>query len=252
VPLGQLGKIVTRMGPPMIFDENGSLVGYVYIDLQDRDPGGYVSEAKEAVKRDLKLPPGYFMTWTGQYEHLERMQDRMKIVLPLTIVLIFGFLYFAMRSTAKTLITMFSIPLSAIGGIIFIWGLGYNTSVAVWVGIIALVGVAVQDTMVMIAYLDEAWKRRRESGRLNSRDDFLVATTDGAQRSLRSILMDVITDFIGLIPVMIATGLGADVMKRLSAPMFGGLVALMFLILVVIPVVYMSREQHLIEKRTTV
>lgn len=250
IPLGQLGKIVTRMGSPMIFDENGALVGYVYIDLQERDSGGYVSDAKEAVKRDLKLPPGYFMTWTGQYEYLERMQARMKLVLPLTIVLIFGFLYFALRSTAKTLITMFAIPLAAIGGIIFIWALGYNTSVAVWVGIIALVGVAVQDTMVMIAYLDEAWKGRRESGRLNTREDFFAATAEGAQRSLRSILMDVITDFIGLIPVMIATGLGADVMKRLSAPMFGGLVALMFLILLVIPVVYLLREQRLIEKRS--
>lgn len=246
VPLGQLGKLVTRTGPPMIFDENGSLAGYVYIDLKDRDPGGYVTDAKEAVKRDLKLPPGYFITWTGQYEYLERMQDRMKIVLPVTLFLIFGFLYFAMRSTAKTIITMLSIPLSAIGGVLFIWALGYNTSVAVWVGVVALMGVAVQDTMVMISFLDEGWKRRKDAGELKTHEDSLAATADGAQKSLRPILMDVITDFIGLIPVMLATGLGADVMKTLSAPMFGGLVALMFLILIVIPVVYKIREEHLV------
>ena len=249
VPLGQLGKLVTRMGPPMILDENGSLAGYVYIDLQDRDPGSYVADAKEAVRKEINIPPGYFISWTGQYEYLERMQERMKIVIPLTIALIFGFLYFAMKSTAKTLITMAAIPLSATGGILFVWALGYHMSVAVWVGIIALIGVAVQDTMVMISYLDEAWKERKAAGQLSSRADFVSATTKGAHRSLRAILMDVITDFIGLVPVMIAPGLGADVMKRLSAPMFGGLVALLFLILLVIPVVYLLREQHLVEKR---
>ncbi len=246
VPLGQLGKLVTRTGPPMIFDENGSLAGYVYVDLKDRDPGGYVADAKEAVKRELKLPAGYFITWTGQYENLARMRDRMKIVMPLTLLLIFGFLYFAMRSAAKTIMTMLALPLSAIGGVLLIWALGYNTSVAIWVGLIALMGVAVQDTMVMMAFLDEGWKKRRDSGQLKTHEDFFAATTDGAQKSLRPILMDVITDFVGLIPVMLATGLGADVMKRLSAPMFGGLVFLMFLILIVIPVVYKIREERLV------
>ena len=251
VPLGQLGKLVTRMGPPMVLDENGSLAGYVYVDLKDRDPGGYVSDAKEAVARELKLPQGYFITWTGQYEYLERMRARMQIILPLTLLLIFGFLYFALRSVANTLMSMAAVPLSAIGGVIFIWAMGYNTSAAIWVGVIALMGVAVQDTMVMIAFLDESWKKRKEAGQLSSADDFSAATADGAQRSLRPILMDVITDFIGLIPVMMAVGLGADVMKRMSAPMFGGLVCLMFLILIVIPVVYkmhaewaLKREAH--------
>lgn len=243
VPLGQLGKITTSMGPPMILDENGSITGYVYIDLKDRDPGGYVSDAKEAVEKEIKLPDGYFITWTGQYEYLERMQDKMKIVLPLTILLIFGFLYFSMRSVSRTLITMISLPLAAVGSILFIWVMGYNMSVAIWVGIIALMGVAVQDTMVMVVFLDEAWAKRKSSGELNSSEDCFLATTEGALKSLRSIVMDLITDFIGLLPVMLALGLGADVMKRLSAPMFGGLILLMFFILIVIPVIYLVYER---------
>lgn len=249
IPLGQLGKLVTRMGPPMVFDEDGSLAGYVYIDLKDRDPGGYVADAKEAVKREIKFPPGYFITWTGQYEYLERMQDRMKIVLPLTLLFIFVFLYLTLKSTSKSLITMLALPLSAVGSLILVWGLGYNMSVAIWVGIIALMGVAVQDTMVMINFLDKSWKEREISGRLSTSEDFFQATTEGAKNSFRPILMDVITDFIGLIPIMIATGLGADVMKRISAPMFGGLVSLMFLILIVVPVVYKMYEESVVLKR---
>ena len=230
----------------MILDENGSIAGYVFIDLKDRDPGGYVSDAKKAVEKEIVLPPGYFITWTGQYEYLERMQDKMKVVLPLTILLIFGFLYMAMRSVAKTLITMISLPLAAVGSIIFIWALGYNMSVAIWVGIIALMGVAIQDTMVMVVFLDEAWKKRKATEELNTADDCFLATTDGALKSLRPIVMDLVTDFIGLLPVMLALGLGADVMKRLAAPMFGGLFFLMFFILIVIPVIYKMREERVV------
>lgn len=248
IPLGQLGKITTRMGPPMILDENGSIAGYVYIDLLDRDPGGYVTDAKLAVAKELKLPPGYFITWTGQYEYLERMQAKMRVVLPITILLIFAFLYMSMRSVSKTLMTMVSLPLAAVGSIIFIWALGYNMSVAIWVGIIALMGVAIQDTMVMVVFLDGAWTKRKAAGELNSAEDCFLATTDGALKSLRSIVMDLITDFIGLLPVMLALGLGADVMKRLSAPMFGGLFILLFFILIVIPVIYLVYEKHILLK----
>lgn len=251
IPLGQLGKITTSMGPPMILDENGSIAGYVYIDLKDRDPGGYVKDAKKAVDKEIKLPPGYFITWTGQYEYLERMQNKMKIVLPLTILLIFGFLFFTMRSVSRTLMTMVSLPLAAVGSILFIWVLGFNMSVAIWVGIIALMGVAIQDTMVMVIFLDEAWKIRRDEGQLKTREDCFLATTDGALKSLRSIVMDLVTDFIGLLPVMLAVGLGADVMKRLSAPMFGGLFLLMFFILIVIPVIYLVYEQRKVLKVTS-
>lgn len=246
VPLGQLGKLTSRIGPPMILDENGSLAGYVYIDLKDRDPGGYVTDAKEMVKKDVKLPPGYFLTWTGQYEYLERMQARMRIVLPLTLLLIFVFLYFSMRSVAKTVLIMVSVPLSLIGGILLMWSLGYNTSVAVWAGAIALIGVAVETSSIMMVFLDEAWKKRREGGRFKMDEDFTAATLEGAQKSLRAVLMAVSMNIFGLIPVMVATGMGADVMKRISSPMFGGLLSLTLLTLIVIPVVYQMREKRLV------
>lgn len=246
VPLGQLGKLTTRMGPPMVLNENGSLTGYVYIDLKDRDPGGYVNDAKEAVKREVNMPPGYFISWTGQYEYLERMKSRMQIVLPLTLVLIFAFLYFSMRSISRSVIIMSSVPLSLIGGILLMWALGYNTSVAVWAGAIALIGVAVETTSIMIVFLDQAWKKRKTEGHLKNSNDFTQATIEGAQRGLRSVLMAVSMNIFGLLPVMLATGLGADVMKRLATPMFGGLVSLMLLTLVVIPVIYKMREERIV------
>lgn len=252
VPLSQLGKISTKMGPPMVLDEDGSIAGYVYIDLEGRDPGGYVSDAKKIVEKEVKLPPGYFISWTGQYEYLERMQSKMKMVLPLTILLIFGFLYISMKSVSRTLMTMLSLPLAAVGSILFIWALQYNMSAAIWVGVIALMGVAIQDTMVMVVFLDEAWEKRRKANELNNLQDCFNATSEGALKSLRSIIMDLVTDFIGLLPVMLSVGLGADVMKRLSAPMFGGLVLLMFFILIVIPAVYFLCEKRKIVQRAEV
>lgn len=243
IPLGQLGQLVTRTGPPMVLNENGSLAGYVYIDLQDRDPGSYVADAKKAVLESVKMPPGYFISWTGQYEYLERMQNRMKIILPLTLLLIFAFLYMNMRSVSKSLLIMFSVPLSLIGGILLMWGLNYNTSVAVWAGAIALIGVAVETASIMIVFIDESWNKRRKAGTLKSQEDLILATVEGAQKSMRSVLMAVSMNIFGLLPVMLATGLGADVMKRLSSPMFGGLLSLTFLTLFVIPVVYLLRER---------
>ncbi len=248
VPLGQLGKLTMRSGPPMVLDENGSLAGYVYIDLKDRDPGGYVSDAKAAVAKSVQLPQGYFLSWTGQYEYLVRMQRRMKIVLPLTLALVFMLLYFSLRSVGKSLMVMISVPLSLVGGILLMWALGYNTSVAVWAGAIALIGVAVETTSIMVVFLDEAWQARAKKGQLKSEDDFRNATCEGARKCLRPVLMAVGMNIFGLMPVMIATGLGADVMKRISSPMFGGLLSLTLLTLVVIPVVYKMREQRLVLK----
>lgn len=244
IPLGQLGKLTTRMGPPMVLDENGSLAGYVYVDLKDRDPGGYVNDAKKAVAKDIKLPSGYFLSWTGQYEYLERMQARMKIVLPLTLILIFALLFLGNRSLSRTILIMVSVPLSLVGGILLMWALGYNTSVAVWAGAIALIGVAVETTSIMIVYLDQAWKSRREKNTLSSHEDFAEATIEGASRSLRPVLMAVSMNIFGLIPVMMATGLGADVMKRISSPMFGGLISLTLLTLIVVPIVYRMHEER--------
>lgn len=248
VPLGQLGRLTTQSGAPMIFNENGTLVGYVYIDLEGRDPGGYVEDAKRAVEEKVQMPKGTFIKWTGQYENLARMQERMKIVLPLTLLVIFAFLYFGIRSAGKTIMIMVSVPLSLIGGILLMWVLDYNTSVAVWAGAIALIGVAVETASIMVVFLDQAFKSRSESGQLNSDVDFVDATIEGASKSLRSVLMAVCMNIFGLMPVMLETGLGSDVMKRISSPMFGGLVSLAFLTLIVLPVVYLLRERRLTRK----
>ncbi|MCM2282275.1 MAG: CusA/CzcA family heavy metal efflux RND transporter [Bdellovibrionaceae bacterium] len=242
IPIGQLGKLTSQSGAPMIFNENGSLVGYVYIDLEGRDPGGYVNDAKEAVARSVQLPQGAYLKWTGQYENLARMQERMKIILPLTLFLIFGVLYFGVRSLGKTVMIMVSVPLSLIGGILLMWALGYNTSVAVWAGAIALVGVAVETAAIMVVFLDRSWSESAAKGRLSSPVDCLDATVAGAGASLRAVLMAVLMNIFGLMPVMMATGLGADVMKRISSPMFGGLITLAILTLIILPIVYMMSE----------
>jgi Cu(I)/Ag(I) efflux system membrane protein CusA/SilA len=239
LPLEALGRIVVRRGPPMILDENGSLAGYVYVDLEGRDTGGYVADAKAAVERELHLPPGTFLKWTGQYEYLQRMEDRMKLVLPLTLGIVFVLLWIGLRSTGKTIIVMVSVPLSLVGGILLMWYLGYATSVAVWAGAIALIGVAVETTSIMVVFLDEAWTARRDDGSLRTMAGRIDATVDGAHKCLRPVLMAVAMNIFGLIPVMTATGIGADVMKRLSTPMFGGLVSLVLLTLFVVPVIYL-------------
>ncbi len=244
IPLGQLGKLSTQSGAPMIFNENGSLVGYVYIDLEGRDPGGYVSEAKDAVAKNIKLPQGTFIKWTGQYENLARMQERMKLILPLTLVLIFAFLYFGVRSLSKTLLIMISVPLSLIGGILLMWALNYNTSVAVWAGAIALIGVAVETAAIMIVFLDKSWAAYRAKSTALSDSDLVSATIDGAGASLRPVLMAVCMNIFGLMPVMLSTGLGADVMKRISSPMFGGLITLAVLTLIILPILYLMTERR--------
>ena len=243
VPLSALGTITVRSGPPMILDENGSFAGYIYVDLEGRDTGGYVEDAKAAVAREVHMPPGTFIKWTGQYEYLIRMQERMKIVLPLTLLIVFALLYLALKSAKKTAIVMASVPLSLIGGILLMWALGYSTSVAVWAGAIALIGVAVETTSIMVVFLDEAWRDRANEGRMATRDHRREATEAGARKCLRPVLMAVSMNIFGLMPVMFASGVGADVMKRLASPMFGGLVSLTLLTLLVVPVVYFLFER---------
>ena len=243
VPLEALGKLQLHAGAPMILDENAALAGYVYIDLVGRDTGGYVEDAKAAVDKAVHMPAGTYLKWTGQYENLERMQARMKLVLPITLALVFALLYLALRSTKKALLVMASVPLSLTGGILLMWALHYSTSVAVWAGAIALIGVAVETTAIMVVFLDEAWERKRKAGGIKDAADARDATIDGALKSLRPVLMAVLMNIFGLIPVMSASGVGADVMKRLSSPMFGGLVSLTLLTLVVVPVIYSMVER---------
>jgi copper/silver efflux system protein len=239
VPLAQLGRFEVRSGPPMIKDENGSLVGYVFVDTSDSDLGGYVERARAAVA-DLKLPTGYRLQWTGQYEFLSRIRERMSYLIPLTLLLVLGLLYFEFGQLSLTLLVMLSVPFAMVGSLWLLYALGFNTSVAVWVGMIALIGVAAETASVMIIYLEEAYRRWLQEGRLRSAVDLIPCAMDGAVLRVRPLLMTVGMNLVGLTPVMLSTGTGADVMRRIAAPMMGGLVSLTLLTLVIIPAAYVS------------
>jgi len=245
IPLGQLADIRIVGGPPMVRDEDGLLVGYVYVDIDQglRDIGGYVNEAKDVVRRatergDLSLPAGYFLKWSGQYELLEEMAARMKVVVPVTLMIIVVLLFFQFNNAIEVLIILLSIPFALVGSVWLMWLLDYRLSTAVWVGIIALVGLAAQTGIVMIVYIDNAYLARKRAGLMRNFDDILHATMEGTVMRVRPKLMTVGTMLIGLIPLLWATGSGADVMKRIAAPMVGGLVTSAFLTLEIIPVIY--------------
>ncbi len=257
VPLGQVAEIKVAGGPPMVRDEAGLLVGYVYVDIDQaqRDIGGYVNEAKEVVAKamasgDLKLPGGYYLKWTGQYEQLAQMLARMKIVIPVTLLIIVLLLFLQFRNFVEVLIILLSIPFALIGSAWLLWLLDYRLSTAVWVGIIALVGLAAQTGIVMIVYIDHAFQRRKAAGMINNLDDIVAAHMEGTVQRVRPKLMTVSTMLIGLVPLLWATSSGADVMKRIAAPMVGGLLTSAFLTLEIIPVVvtYWRLEQLLWER----
>jgi Cu(I)/Ag(I) efflux system membrane protein CusA/SilA len=243
VPLAQLATLRMVAGPAMIRDEDGMLAGYVYVDMVGRDVGGYVEELKQSVQK-IELPPGYILSWSGQYEFMERVAERLKVFVPLTLGIIFVLYYFTFRSVAATLMVMLGVPLALVGGIWALYLLGYNLSIAVWVGLIALAGVAAETSAVMLAYLDEAVRRRREAGQLNSLADLVEAVHAGAMERIRPVMMTGLANIIGLAPTMLATGVGADVMKRLAAPMIGGVGSAMLLTLFVIPTLYVIWRWH--------
>ncbi|HKP64187.1 MAG TPA: CusA/CzcA family heavy metal efflux RND transporter [Polyangiales bacterium] len=246
VPLGQLAQIRIVNGPPMIKDEDGSLVGWVYVDVEGRDLGGYVHDAKAAVNRALRLPPGYRLLWTGQWEFMERVAKRLQVVIPLTLAIIFIILYLNLRSLPGTLLVMCSVPFAAVGSIWLMWLAGFNTSIAVWVGMIALLGVAAETASVMVVYLEEGYTSARAEGRLASRQELLTAAENAATLRVRPLLMTVVMNILGLLPVMLDSGVGSDVAKRIAAPMWGGLVSLTLLTLFIIPVLYVIwRERPL-------
>jgi Cu(I)/Ag(I) efflux system membrane protein CusA/SilA len=238
VPLGQLAKIEPVMGPPMIKSEMGSLTGWIYVDIDTSDVGGYVAMAKEHVAHEVKLPPGYFVKWTGQYELLERVQARMAWILPLTIGIVFVILYMNFKGAAQSLIVMSSVPFAAVGAIWTLWIARFNTSIAVWVGMIALLGVAAETASVMVVYLDDAWNEGRRTGAIRTVHDLVDQSLDAGAKRVRPMLMTVLTNVFGLLPILLDTGVGSDVAKRIAAPMWGGLVSLTLLTLLVIPAVY--------------
>ncbi|MFO0584450.1 MAG: efflux RND transporter permease subunit [Anaeromyxobacter sp.] len=260
VPLGLLADVRIVSGPPMIRDENGLLAGYVYVDIDPvaRDVGGYVTDAKLAVRAAqdagaVRMPEGYVLEWTGQYELLEEMQARMRIVVPLTLLLVVLLLWLHFRNFTEVLIVLLSIPFALVGSVWLLWLLDYRMSTAVWVGIIALVGLAAQTGVVMIVYIDHAYERRRAAGKVRDLSDIIWAHMEGTVQRVRPKLMTVATMLAGLLPLLWATGSGADVMKRIAAPMVGGLLTSAFLTLEIIPVVYTYwRQEQILWERLAV
>ena len=257
IPLGELASIKIVGGPPMVRDEAGLLVGYVYVDIDQtqRDIGGYVNDAKAAVAKaiesgSLHLPQGYYLKWTGQYELLEEMVARMKIVIPVTFALIILLLYLHFKNFIEVLIVLLSVPFALVGSVWLMWLLDYRVSTAVWVGIIALTGLAAQTGIVMIVYIDNAFLHRKSAGKIRDINDIIAAHMEGTVMRVRPKLMTVGTMLVGLVPLLWATGSGADVMKRIAAPMVGGLFTSAFLTLELIPVIstYWRQEELLWER----
>ncbi len=238
IPLAQIADIVMRSGPGMIRNENGQLAGYVYVDVAGRDIGTYVDEAKAKVAKELKLPQGYGLIWSGQYENMIRVGERLKVVLPLTLFIISLLLYMNTRSMVQTGIVLLSVPFSLIGAVWLLWALGYNISIAVWVGMIALMGLDAETGVLLLLFMELAYKEAIGQNRMNTHKDLEDAIVHGSVRRLRPKMMTVMAAFVGLLPIMWSTGAGADVMKRIAAPMVGGLVTSFILGLLVYPAIY--------------
>ncbi len=244
VPLAELARIRFTSGPAMIRDENGLLTGYVYIDVAGRDINGYVEEAARLLREKIKLPPGYAISWSGQYEASQRVRERLKLMIPLTLFLIFLLLYANTRSVTKTMIILLAVPFSAIGAVWLLYLLGYNLSIAVWVGLIALLGVDAETGIFMLLYLDLAYAQAQREGRLQNLVQLREAVVAGAAKRIRPKFMTVATLLVGLIPIMWASGTGADMMKRIAAPMIGGVFTSFLLELLVYPVIFELWKWH--------
>jgi copper/silver efflux system protein len=226
---------------------------WVYVDVVGRDVGGYVAEARRMVEDEVKLPPGYTLQWSGQYEYMERAKAKMQLVVPATLALVFLLLYFNFRSVGETLIVMLSIPFTLVGGVWFLWALDYNWSVAVTVGFLALAGVAAETGVVMLVYLDQEWAERRAGGGTPTLRDLYDAVMRGAVERVRPMMMTVASTMIGLLPILWGGGTGASVMKRIGAPMIGGMISSTVLTLVVIPAVYsLWKEREVARRRDAV
>jgi copper/silver efflux system protein len=240
VPIGMLADIQYRTGPPDIRDEDGQLVGFVFIDLSTTDIDGYVKRASERLRERIQFPPGYYMQWAGQFEYLKQAEQRLKIVVPFTLLLIFLLIYLNSRSIVKTFIVLLAVPFSLVGAFWLLYLLGYNMSVAVWVGLIALAGLDAETGVVMLLYLDHAWEKYRAAGRMNSLEDLYAAVKEGAVERIRPKIMTVCAILFGLLPILWSpsTQAGADVMKRIATPMIGGVITSAILELLIYPVIF--------------
>ncbi len=238
IPISEIAEIKRVSGPSMIRDENGMLAGYVFIDLASKDIGGYVERAKQVVREKLAIPAGYSLVWSGQYENMLRVRERLKIVVPITLFLIFALLYMNTKSAMKASIVMLAVPFSLIGALWLMWILGYNISIAAWVGMIALMGLDAETGVFMLLFLDLSYEEARRKGELKSKSDLVEAVIHGAVKRVRPKMMTVAAAFMGLMPIMWSIGTGSDMMKRVVAPMVGGLATSFLMELLVYPAIY--------------
>jgi Cu(I)/Ag(I) efflux system membrane protein CusA/SilA len=252
VPLAQLADIRMVTGPSMIRDENGMLAGYVYVDLTGRDIGGYVEEAKKLVAQKVTLPTGYALQWSGQYENMIRVRERLKVVVPITFFLIFVLLFMNTKSAVKATIVMLAVPFSVVGAVWLLYLLGYNTSIAVWVGMIALMGLDAETGVFMLLFLDLAYYDAVRQGKMRAKEDLREAIIHGAVKRIRPKMMTVMAAMMGLMPIMWSLGTGADMMKRVAAPMIGGLVTSFIMELLVYPPIYEFWKWNFEMRRGTV
>jgi Cu(I)/Ag(I) efflux system membrane protein CusA/SilA len=251
VRLAQVADLKVVTGPSMLRNENGLLDGYVYVDVSGRDLGTYVDEARNFLRSNLTLPPGYALTWSGQYESMLRVKEKLKLIIPLTLFVVFLLLFLNTRSAFKTILILLAVPFSAVGAIWLIYALGYNMSIGVWVGLIALMGVDAETGVFMLLYLDLAFEERKKQGLMKSFDDLHEAVVQGAAKRIRPKFMTVATMFTGLAPIMWSVGAGSDVMKRIAAPLVGGIFTSFVLELVVFPAIYSLWKWHFDVKRAS-
>ena len=250
IPIGMLAQIEYKTGPPSIRNENGQLVGFVFVDITTDDIEGYVQRASERINQSVQFPAGYYMQWAGQFEYLKSAEKRLKIVVPFTLLIIFLLIYLNTRSAVKTIIVLLAVPFSLVGAFWFLYLLGYNLSVAVWVGLIALAGLDAETGVVMLLYLDHAWEKFREGGRMNTLGDLEEAVIEGAVQRIRPKVMTICAILFGLLPIMWSptTQAGADVMKRIAAPMIGGVITSGILELLIYPAIYVIWRRRSLRK----
>ena len=248
IPIEQLADIRLRKGPPGIKSENARLNAWIYVDIQNIDVGTYVRRAQQAVMEQVEMPPGYSLAWSGQYEYMQRAEERLRLVVPITLAIIFMLLYLNFHNITESLIVMLSLPFALIGGIWLMYLLDYDMSIAVGVGFIALAGIAVEMGVVLLTYLDQAYQRRVSEDRMNDREDLYQGIVEGAVLRVRPILMTVLSTTAGLLPIMWGHGAGSEVMKRIAAPMVGGMLSATVLALLVIPVIYALWRGRYVDK----
>ncbi len=246
VPISALADISYRTGPPDIRNENGQLVGFVFVDVTTTDIDGYVQAADQRIQAQVKFPPGYYIQWAGQFEYLKSAEKRLAVVIPFTLLIIFVLIFMNTKSVARTIIVLLAVPFSLVGAFWFLFLLHYNLSVAVWVGLIALAGLDAETGVVMLLYLDHAWDKFQTAGRMRTPADLHDAVIEGAVQRIRPKIMTVCAILFGLLPIMWSpvTQAGADVMKRIATPMIGGVITSAILELLLYPTIYFLWRRH--------